>query len=165
MKKNSIDSVFYEPVYFNLESALSNPKSKHNIVLQEGDSLYIPLKLDVVTVEGALHFLDANSISAPFLGKRANYYVKNFAGGYSKENDKSNTVVVYANGVTKKSKNFGLFTVSPKVKPGSVIKVIDDKKIEKISKPIDWNEAIENTMLKITAIMTLWLLIDRVTGN
>jgi hypothetical protein len=59
--------------------------------------------------------------------------------------------------------NFGLFVISPRVKKGSVIKVvnkIDKLKHEKV--PIDWNKAIEKTMLKVTAILSLWLLVDRV---
>ena len=63
----------------------------------------------------ALNNLDGNSISVPFLGLSANYYVNNFAGGYSKQNKKSSTVVLHANGVTKKSLNLGLFSISPKV--------------------------------------------------
>jgi hypothetical protein len=68
--------------------------------------------------------LQGNSISAPYFNsKRANYYVKNFAGGFSKLNDRSNTVVVYPNGIAKKSKNFLFFKLSPKVTKGSTIRV------------------------------------------
>ena len=31
--------------------------------------------------------------------------------------------------------------------------------------PVDCNKQIENAMLKVTAIMTLWLLIDRVNAD
>ena len=30
---------------------------------------------------------------------------------------------------------------------------------------VDWNKQIENAMLKVTAIMTLWLLIDRANAE
>ena len=108
--------------------------------------------------------LEGNSIGAPYFDrKRANYYVNNFAGGFSKENKKSNTVVIYPSGIVKKSMNFGLFVISPRVKKGAIIKVV--KKNEAVKgekKPLDWNRAIEKTMLKVTAILSLWLLIDRV---
>ena len=59
--------------------------------------------------------------------------------------------------------NFGLFVVSPRVKKGSIIKVVNKVEKSKHKKvPIDWNNAIEKTMLKVTAILSLWLLIDRV---
>jgi hypothetical protein len=59
--------------------------------------------------------------------------------------------------------NFGLFVISPKVKKGATIKVVNKFEKEKRKKiPVDWNKAIEKTMLKVTAILSLWLLIDRV---
>ena len=111
-------------VYLDLEKALKSNQSKHNLVLNEGDSIIIPKTMDVVHITGELMNLQGNSISAPyFSSKRANYYVKNFAGGFSKLNDRSNTVVVYPNGIAKKSKNFLFFKLSPKVSKGSTIRV------------------------------------------
>jgi hypothetical protein len=110
--------------------------------------------------------LKGASISAPhFNRKRANYYVNKFAGGFNKENSKSNTVVVYPNGIAKKAINFGLFSISPKIKEGSTIIVNNkiDKEQKKNENPVDWNKQIENAMLKLTAILTLWLLVDKVT--
>ncbi|MAJ90255.1 MAG: hypothetical protein CMD08_03170 [Flavobacteriales bacterium] len=160
------DSIMYDVVYFNMEKALSNPSSKHNLTLKEGDSIFIPKRLDVVHITGKLNNLDGNSISVPFLGLRANYYVKNFAGGYSKENKKSSTLVLHANGVTKKSLNLGLFSISPKVKPGSTIKVLNNNKVKlKKKEDIDYNKHIQTVITQITAVMSLWLLIDRVNNS
>ena len=160
------DTLLYEPVYFNLKKALANSNSKHNLVLLEGDSIHIPLKLDVVQVTGDLHNINSSSISAPFFGKRANYYVRNFAGGYAKDNKKSSTVVVHANGVTRKSMNLGLFAISPKVKPGSTIKVISEHKVKRKKKEdVDYNKHIESVITKITAVISLWLLIDRINNS
>ena len=152
-------------VYLNLDKALKSQNSKHNLVLNEGDSIVIPKTMDVVHISGELMNLKGNSISAPFFSsKRANYYVKNFAGGFSRVNDRSNTVVVYPNGIAKKSKNFILFNLSPKVTKGSTIMVTTkNKKSKKKNKNnIDWNQQIENAMLKLSAILTLWVLVDRV---
>ena len=156
----------YDMVYLNLEKAMSSNNSKHNLVLIERDSIVVPKTMDVVHITGELMNLEGTSISAPhFSRKRANYYVNNFAGGFTKENRKSNTVVVYPNGIAKKSMNFGLFSISPRIKKGSTIivsnKIIKEKKENE--NPIDWNEQIENAMLKVTAILTLWLLVDKVT--
>jgi protein involved in polysaccharide export with SLBB domain len=153
-------------VYLNLDKALKNNESKFNLVLNKGDSIVIPQILDVVHISGELMNLEGNSISAPFFTrKRANYYVKNFAGGFSKENDRSNTIVVYPNGIAKKSRNYILFKISPKVTKGSTIRVASKnikQKKQKESK-VDWNKQIENAMLKISAVLTLWVLVDRVT--
>jgi hypothetical protein len=147
-----------------MKKALKSIDSKHNIVLHDGDSIIIPKTMDVVHITGELINLEGNSISAPYFNrKRANYYINNFAGGFGKENKKSNTVVVYPNGIAKKTTNFGLFTLSPKVKKGATIKVVNKVEVAKHKKvPLDWNNVIERTMLKMTAVLTLWLLFDKV---
>ena len=157
-----------EMVYLDLNKALKSNISKHNLVLHEGDSIVVPKTMDVVHITGELMNLEGNSISAPYFNsKRANFYVKNFAGGFSKSNDRANTVVVYPNGIAKKSKNFVLFKVSPKVTKGSTIRVTSkNKKTKRKNKSnIDWNEQIENAMLKISAVLTLWVLVDRVQAQ
>ena len=161
----SLKQINLDMVYLDLEKALKSNQSKHNLVLNEGDSIIIPKTMDVVHITGELMNLQGNSISAPYFNsKRANYYVKNFAGGFSKSNDRSNTVVVYPNGIAKKSKNFLLFKLSPKVTKGSTIRV--SSKIKKGKRKnkgkIDWNQQIENAMLKLSAVLTLWVLVDRV---
>lgn len=153
-------------VYLNLDKALKNSQSRFNLVLNEGDSIIIPKTMDVVHITGELMNLEGNSISAPFFQrKRANYYVKNFAGGFNRGNDRSNTVVIYPNGIAKKSRDFVLFKVSPKVSKGSTIRVASKKAKQKKRKEskVDWNKQIENAMLKISAVLTLWVLVDRVT--
>ena len=161
----SLKQINLDMVYLDLEKALKSNQSKHNLVLNEGDSIIIPKTMDVVHITGELMNLQGNSISAPYFNsKRANYYVKNFAGGFSKSNDRSNTVVVYPNGIAKKSKNFLFFKLSPKVTKGSTIRV--SSKIKKSKRKnkgkIDWNQQIENAMLKLSAVLTLWVLVDRV---
>ncbi len=164
------DEIIYafDAVYLNLEKALDSKSSKHNLVLVEGDSIIVPKTMDVVHITGELMNLEGNSISAPhFKGRRANYYVNNFAGGFTKENKKSNTVVLYPNGIAKKSMHFGLFSISPRIKKGSKIIVANkvDKEKKENENPVDWNKQIENAMLKVTAVLTLWLLIDRVNAQ
>ena len=160
---------FYKSKYFDINSLIGQLKpllQKHNLVLLEGDSIVIPKMLDVVQITGDLQNINGASISSPFFGKRANYYVRNFAGGFSENNKKSKTIVVHANGVTKKSLNLGFFSISPKVKPGSTIRVISEKNIIKTQKDaIDYNRHIESVIVKITAVMSLYLLIERVNGS
>ena len=155
--------ISYNKVYLNLSKALNSNESKHNLVLLEGDSVIVPKTMDIVHVRGDLMNLEAGAISVPYFGnRRANYYVNNFAGGFSRENRKANTIVIYPNGITKKTMNFGLFVVSPVVKKGCIIKVVNKiNKLEHKKIPVDWNKAIEKTMLKVTAILSLWLLVDR----
>ena len=105
----------YNPVYLHLEKAVKHPKSKYNLVLQDLDSISIPITNDVVTITGALEHLSNNSISAPYFdGARANYYVNNFAGGFTKHNVKENTFVVYASGKVKKATDLGYVCIVSK---------------------------------------------------
>ena len=67
-KDFSYDSLMYDAVYFDLEKAISKSRSKHNLVLLEGDSVIIPKMLDVVQVTGDLHNINGSSISVPFFG-------------------------------------------------------------------------------------------------
>ena len=162
-----IDEYEYTIVYFDMKKALKN-NPNHNIVLLESDSLVIPKSTDVIYVTGSLYnFQNGTGISIPFLGnKRADYYINNFAGGYSKLNDKSRTTVISANGSVKKSINLGLLSISPKVTKGSTIKLMPKEQHSKSkSIPIDWNEAIENTLVKVTGVMSLYLLINRIQGS
>ena len=165
-KNFNYDSLVYDIVYFDFDKAVNKINSKHNLVLLEGDSLIVPRTLDVVHVTGDLNNINGTSISVPYFGKRANYYVRNFAGGFSKNNKKSRTIVTHANGVARKSLNLGLFTISPKVKPGSTINVVSEQKIKRNRKEnIDYNKHIESVIIKITAVMSLYLLIERVNGS
>ena len=157
----------YTIVSFDLNKALK-VDSKHNIVLLESDSLVIPKSKDIVYVTGSLFNYEAGGgISVPYSGvKRADYYINNFAGGYSKSNDRGRTVVVYPNGSVKKSIDFGLFTISPKVTKGSTVRVTTKEEVIKSKAvPVDWNQAIENTLVKITGVMSLYLLINRIQGS
>lgn len=152
-------------VYLDLAKAMKNADSKHNLVLNEGDSIHIPKTLDLVYISGAVGNYYDHSISAPFFGKRAGYYVRNFAGGFSQDASRRKTYVIYPNGIMRKTRGFGVFNVYPRVKKGSKVMVMyKPKKADKSErKPVDWNRVIENTTLKITAILTVWLLINNVT--
>ncbi|MCG3167595.1 MAG: hypothetical protein POELPBGB_03389 [Bacteroidia bacterium] len=152
-------------VYLDLAKAMKHADSKHNLVLNMGDSIHIPKTLDLVYISGAVGNYYDHSISAPFFGKRAGYYVRHFAGGFSQSASRRKTYVIYPNGIIRNTRAFGLFNVYPKVKKGSTVKVMyKPKKADKAErKPVDWNKVIENTTLKVTALLTVWLLIKNVT--
>ena len=160
------NDIAYNIVTFDMKKAM-DVNSKHNIILLEGDSLVIPKSNNIVYITGDLYNYEGNGISVPyFQRKRANYYINNFAGGYSKENNKNRTVVIYPNGSVKRSVNYGLFSLSPIVTKGSMIKLMSTEKLEKIERtPLDWNAAIENTLIKVTGVMSLYLLISRINGS
>ena len=73
-----IDTTFYELVSFDLKKAIKK-SSKHNIVLEGGDSIVITKKLDVVQIKGDLINLKTPQL-VPFLGKRAFIMLKIIGG-------------------------------------------------------------------------------------
>jgi protein involved in polysaccharide export with SLBB domain len=154
-------------VYLNMAKAIKKPNSKYDLVLSAGDTIDVPKLLDLVTITGAIANFDGHAISSPYFGKRANYYVRNFAGGFNKSSQRSKTYVVHANGIIKKTINLGLFKIYPKVTQGSeVVVMYKPEKADKSKRPpVDWNKVIENTTIKVTGILTLWLLIDRIVAS
>jgi protein involved in polysaccharide export with SLBB domain len=109
-----------EPISIDLQSAIENPGSKFDLVLQEGDVVFIPESNPVVAVKGAVQnqlkiYYDKDH---PKLG----YYISQ-AGGFSERPWRKRIYVTRANGKSEKTHNFGFFHFYPKVKPGSVINV------------------------------------------
>ena len=93
--------------------------SKYDLILEEGDELFIPSERQTVKVEG--------EVLSPSLvrfekGKSFKHYIEN-SGGFSSNAKKSKAYVVYANGDIKTTKTFLFFKSYPEVKPGSVILV------------------------------------------
>ena len=163
MAKNDTLSTKDNLIYLDLEKALRNPDSKFNLELEHQDYINIPRDNNLIRIIGELAFYNQESISAPVLKKRAHYYVKSFAGGYGINNDKSNTTVLYANGIVKKTIDFGLFTISPRLKSGATI-IVSNKEHLKDSEekiPFDVNKFLDRAMVKASALLTLVFLIQR----
>ena len=85
-------------VGIDLEKAIANPGSASDLVLREGDVVFIPKNTNTVTINGAV--MVPNTVSY-IAGKNIDYYL-NQAGGYSDNAKKSKKFIVYMNGqVTK----------------------------------------------------------------
>lgn len=152
-------------VYLNLPKALKQPKSRFDLVLTQGDVITIPTTMDLVYITGGAANNNLENFSVPyFRNRRALFYINNFAGGFRLKADRSKTILVTPTGITKRTVNFGLFKLYPKVTKGSRIYTYmrEEKDKEKKGEPIDWNKVIERTTVKITAILTLMLLLKTV---
>lgn len=91
----------YYPVGINLEAALANPGGYEDLVLQEGDQLFIPELVNTVKISGDV--LYPNSvIYTP--GKKLSYYIDQ-AGGYGDNANKGHSYVIYMNGQVSRGKN------------------------------------------------------------
>ncbi len=114
------------------DRALKRRQKRYDLVLEPGDLINIPKRLDLVIIMTAN--TDASEvISSTYLsgsdkvnvvyqpGKRGRWYVREYVGGRGDYTTYRKMKVFHANGRTKKSADFGLFAVTPKVYPGSKI--------------------------------------------
>ena len=96
-------------VGIDLEKALANPGSTADIVLREGDVVFIPKSTNTVKINGAV--MVPNTVSY-IAGKNLDYYL-NQAGGYSDNAKKSKKFIVYMNGQVTKVKGSGKKQIEP----------------------------------------------------
>ncbi len=169
------DNVGY--IIIRLDEIYKKKNSTMNMVLTAGDIITIPKMKDFVSIQGATNVdkqvdnsvLGADKkINVPFhKGRKANFYVDEYAGGTSEYGRKRLISVRYPNGQLKETKNFGLFKIYPKVTKGSSIVVGEittkkKKKEENDKEAVDWGKLLGDTIAQATTIITLLLLVQRI---
>ncbi|MEO7801924.1 MAG: SLBB domain-containing protein [Ginsengibacter sp.] len=120
---NVTDSVLFnpeEPVSIDLYRAMKYKNSKYDIVLQSGDIVFIPEINPIVSVTGNVQsplkiYFDKNH-------NKLSYYIDK-AGGFGLKPWRERIFVTYANGRSRRTKNFGFFHFYPKVEEGSTVTV------------------------------------------
>ncbi len=108
-------------VSVDLEKALAHPGGDADVVLREGDVLDIPVRSNVVRIEGAVNYQTAVNYDSSF---RAKDYIA-AAGGYSHNASRRNAYVVYMGGRAKRLRP------NTKIYPGSEIFVPEKVKTDK----------------------------------
>ena len=161
-------------ITIDFKKALKRKRNKkHNIVLQESDVIFIGKKQDIVLIgiigTNAQEFLtgdlldNKSKIASPhFSGKRAGFYIKEYAGGFDKDAKRSQTYVKDLDGRLKKTRNFLLFRVHRKVKNGSEI-VISGKKANKIEERKNRKQEKSKVNIKDTVTEMLTIIISAFT--
>lgn len=99
------------PVGIELDKAIAHPGSEADLVLREGDRLIVPQYNGTVKINGAVMF--PNSVGY-VEGKSVAYYIDQ-AGGFANDAKKSNTYILYMNGMLAKVGH------NAKVRPGCEI--------------------------------------------
>jgi polysaccharide export outer membrane protein len=151
----------------DLEALFIKNIKQYNYVMLSGDSLIVPKIDDIIAISGEVSsstVAGRDIQNSPYTkGKRAKYYIKEYAGGFTENADRGRVYVISSSGKVKKSRNFYLFQTFPKVKRGDRIEVaVKVEKLKKESEPTDWNRVIENLTVKLTGLMTLYLLTQKV---
>ena len=157
-----------EQLVFDLDAVMRSKNSEYNYRLMDGDRLEVPLVQDLVILPNTDTLLNKRNILAPYIaGKRAGFYMRNYSLGFDKEHRKRLLYLQEPGGKIRRSKHFGLFVLTPKVKAGSKIYFQPspekkEKAAEAPKKETDWNKIIENVTIKLTGIATLWVLLSRI---
>ena len=113
----SLDNIRNYSVGIDLEKALTNPGSAHDVVLRDGDVLYIPQLQSTVKISGAVTY--PNSVT--YTHKMSVRDCLSQAGGYN-DIARKYPIVIYMNGkVSTTKRNFIFFKSYPKVEPGCEI--------------------------------------------
>ena len=106
------------PVYIDLEKAVNNPGCEADILMREGDQIFVPEHNPVVKVSGDVMFPNTVYFES---NKDYKYYV-NECGGFGHRAKKSKSFIVYQNGKAALCKK------GAKPEPGCEIVVVSKKK-------------------------------------
>jgi protein involved in polysaccharide export with SLBB domain len=140
--------------------------SDYNYKLITGDQILVPTRPDVVKLYNTDSLLNKQYVIAPHIGGRAGKYYRQFSLGFNKDFRKRDLYSSELGGRISRSKNFGVFVLTPKVKPGSELlfkaqKTKNSPKTKKQKEEMDWNKFFENLTTKLTAFATIWVLTSR----
>lgn len=130
-------------VGIDLEEALKNKGGYADIVLREGDVIYIPEMNNTVKISGTVMY--PNTVTYKD-GADLSYYI-NQAGGYGNRAKKSKVYVIYANGNVAKVKRFG----GAKIEPGC--EIIVPSKPEKNGSNFTQSITIASTVTSMAAMI------------
>ncbi len=160
-------------VVVELDKVLENTSSKFNLILRDGDIINLPKQKNLVTIftQGTRaeelykdEVEETGKVNVAYLGRDANYYVQNYAGGYAKEGRRRWVTVKHANGEIQRTKNLLLFKIYPKIREGSMItvgrKIKTERELER--EKVDWGQTLSNVVAGTTSIMTLVLLMQQI---
>ncbi|HVI45461.1 MAG TPA: SLBB domain-containing protein [Chitinophaga sp.] len=103
----------------NLDHIMKHPGSKYDLLLEEGDVIRVPKKLQTVQMFGEVYFPKKVRFDNRYSFKD---YIHG-AGGFTSQALRRRSYIVYANGEVKNTKKVFFFNSYPKVKPGAEIYV------------------------------------------
>ena len=115
----TVESSRRQLVGLDMVSILNNPDQPANILVQQGDSIMIPRRIETVRIMGEV--LNPSMVNYDPSFSFSDYIAQ--AGGYSDNARKSKAFVAYANGRLDRTDRFLFFPIRPKVTPGTTINV------------------------------------------
>ena len=141
-------------------------------ILFEGDVININRLENTVTIrengtrmaQYSIHPENNNIKNVIYQGsKSARWYIHNFAGGFQKKANRNSVTVTLPNDQMLSTKRFLFIRNYPNVESGSIIslQMKPEKQITGDGKKTDWDSALSRTTQSLTAVLTLYLLINQ----
>ena len=137
-----------ESIGIKLKSILKSPGSFEDLIVQEGDIIRIPKRLETVQVNGQVLYPTTVKY-----GKGLNFidYISQ-SGGFTTTSLRKSSYIKYPNGNVDRTRRYLFFNVYPKVEPGSEIYVP-----QRAAPSLTPQQAISTTTGILTSIMSLIL--------
>ncbi len=135
-------------VGIQLQEALNNPNSNYNLLLQPGDVIEIPKRLQTVQIRGEVLY----PINARFEEKKSFRNYISAAGGYTERANTKRGYIVYANGEVDRTKRFLFFRSYPEVRPGAVLIIPPKEEQQKLTTAE--RISVMSTIVSLAAIVT-----------
>ncbi|GAB3987137.1 SLBB domain-containing protein [Spirosoma daeguense] len=125
----------------DLKNILDKPDSEENLLVNDNDTLFIPRRSEVISVQGAV--LNPSSVSY-----KADYTFDDYiseAGGFTDNARKNKGYIIYPNGRKDRTHRFLFITSRPKVEPGSTMVIP--------FKPLDGNRLSASERIGIMSLL------------
>lgn len=106
-----------EAVAIDLPEILENPNSENDLIIEEGDILYVPKLLQTVRMRGEVVYPTTLRYES---NQGLRHYIDG-AGGFERKANRKQTYVVYANGAVKRTKGFLGIKNFPQIEPGAEV--------------------------------------------
>lgn len=136
----------HQAIGINLQQILNKPGGIDDLILNEGDILRIPLRLQTVRLNGEL----LNPVTTRYVKNASLKSYISQAGGFTDNARRAKVFVIYANGSVDRTRNFVLFRQYPKVEPGA--EIIVPKKPERDGISLQETLAISSSLSSIALV-------------
>jgi len=145
-----VDKVFKNEgiVGINLVEIMKHPGGKEDLLLEDGDNIYVPREMQTIRVLGEVLF----PTYVAYQGRtKLSKYIHS-AGGFTEQAQKKKVFVLYSNGTVKSTKTFLGIRFYPRLAPGARI-IVPEKPIETKS-PLTAGETV-GILSSVTSAMVL----------
>lgn len=141
-----------EAIGISLRRILENPGSDDDMILQEGDLIRIPKRLETVRIQGEVLY----PTSVKFRGNGLRSYISK-SGGFTKKSSRSKAYVLYANGSVDRTRRFLFVNVYPRIEPGSEI-IVPQRVMNTQQQLSQFQNILATLGATLTSITTIFIL-------